>query len=307
MESLDIATLLGESTVPAMCYGILFTITWNCSHQILQSTRPVPTWIPFYLGAQFILSTTSLSIYSFYVTAETFGSSCNDDSPGPWVVLVHMARHPPYVTATVCALALSWISDGLLLHRVCSLHQFNIWISFLPGVLWLLTVGSGAGFVVLGVINHDPVLSKRIGVLHWSLATVFSLVSTGIIVIRLIRARARVSPAPIAAQYSSVIALTVESSALYTLFVLVFLIGYAQGSILRLYLFPAVVLVHGISALLILQRIIFNLTVGVDGPPTPPPRQNSGSQIRFSTYQTRSLDSHIASPIHDLPMDEILK
>ncbi|KAH8831925.1 hypothetical protein DL96DRAFT_852688 [Flagelloscypha sp. PMI_526] len=230
----------------SLLHGIAFTASFK--------QMAVPLWIPCYLLASFILATAALVIISFYCANAVFVSR-SPNYAGPLDALLAASKETPYIAATSCCLAVSRLADLLLLHRLFSIYRHKIWICFVPAIIWMCTIGknfitpfaypsltpeigSGICFIAIPILTKRRQLSRYVGIGHWSLAALFCVVTTTLIVIRLLRARGKVSPSPIVKEYTSIITLIVESSLAYTVVLVVFTISYGKGVLCESSSFP---------------------------------------------------------------------
>jgi len=128
------------------------------------------------------------------------------------------------------------MGDGLLLFRLFLIYRRSYVMVILPSLAYLAAVGLAILQVVLSGLPHGNFFggeAAKIATAFYVITVCLNIVLTGLICGRLLRAAKHVSSSlgkESAKVYTSAVAILVESSALYSIFGIMYLIPYALGA-----------------------------------------------------------------------------
>ncbi|KAG1829614.1 hypothetical protein EV424DRAFT_1507195 [Suillus variegatus] len=264
-------TLLAEkgwlqgAVVGAVAYGIEVALYFMCSHLLFQQMnrtnykKHLPSLI--YIITTFILST--LFMVSLADFTQLAFIQYRDFPGGPNAFENIMFRLPVDSLGNVSGFLMIILSDALVIWRCMVFYKgcmVPMWIiMFFPcllyvastaiGLMWLLQVATNIPYLSSTSINYTvPFLS-------FSLA--LNIISTIIIVLRLLTYRRRISKvfgSRYGTQYMSIAAMMIESAALYSTFSVAFLTLFLLNNPISATFIGALTQVQIISMLLIIFR-----------------------------------------------------
>jgi len=156
---------------------------------------------------------------------------------------------------------MSWAADALVLWRFVVVWNYKYWICVIPILIYLGAVSSSIALLVAmtkpGASFWSQIVVK-FSIAYWSLSISLNIILTLLISGRLLFVRHRIETSlgtHHAQMYSSLVALLVESAALYSVTGLIFIISYARNSPFQNLVLPALGQIQGIAPVLILLRV----------------------------------------------------
>ncbi|KAJ3557197.1 hypothetical protein NM688_g1601 [Phlebia brevispora] len=260
-------TLLQGVFITSIAYGSVVTLCIQCFSMLIRDfkrsklLRDGP--LLAYVILIFMLSTT-LQGLEMQLTEQAYINDRNIPG-GPAAYEVVEATIPINAAGNDCLVVSTFLSDALLLWR-CTIIFRNSFIPewavyFVVVMFWLAEFILGVLFLVqltatslFGAVN--------INLAFWSVSLAINVVATLVIVGRLYVYRRRLSGALGAghiAQYTSVIAMVVESemlnSMLYTVFMILYIVPFARNDALATVFVQSLSFVQAIAALMIVYRV----------------------------------------------------
>ncbi|KAF7329198.1 hypothetical protein MKEN_00180400 [Mycena kentingensis (nom. inval.)] len=256
-------TNLHGTIFAGVAYGVLFAIAFQALFLFFQMPR---SKIP-YRHVAYVATMLSLATMLFAANARFIQLTFIDlrNFPGgPNAVSENFYALPVNILGFFCGITMSWLADGLLVWRFTVIMGNNLWYAVFPG---LILLGSVATSVVLGIGLFVPQFQTNewlminlvnFGIAYWSLSIALNLLLTTAITARILLVRRElrgILGADHAKQYVSVVAMVIESAALYAVWSLAFLIAFALHSPIRDMFLPVLGQVQGIAPVLILFRV----------------------------------------------------
>ncbi|TFK24220.1 hypothetical protein FA15DRAFT_756680 [Coprinopsis marcescibilis] len=253
--------ILNGLILAGVAYGILFTIFYQCIFVILERTKRRPAkWLLVYTIAMFVLATTGFGANTKFIQL-TFIDYRNYPG-GPNAFTVEEYNHWVNMLAFVSYVLMSWLADGLVLHRFMTIYDFNLMLLPLPAFMYLGMIAMSLCLTVSMTGKGDVFWSHsaiNFALAYWSLSIALNVSLTILISGRLFILRRRTNQAlgnsAHSKPYISLLSMLVESAALYSLWVVVFIILYARHSPAQHIIFPPLGQVQGIAPLLIIFRV----------------------------------------------------
>jgi len=168
-----------------------------------------------------------------------------------------------FVIANSCAIIAGWLADGFLLYRCLVIFHLKFYIVALPILIYLGSISMGVMFLFQssrpGASLWDG-LSVNFGIPYFSLSASLNVIITILITIRLLLYRRDLSRALGPGQassvpYASIAAMVTESSMLYAVFSLLFVIPYGANSHISNIFLPILSQIQIIAPMLIILRV----------------------------------------------------
>ncbi|THU95102.1 hypothetical protein K435DRAFT_667113 [Dendrothele bispora CBS 962.96] len=207
-----------------------------------RKTGTVQWWACIYVAVMSILATVAI------VTQNVFNQWCfinfRGYPGGPYAFNVDFYGTPLNVASFAAYTVMSWITDGLVIHRFFIIYDRKWVFLILPVLTWLGGVASGILLLVSVALSDSSFYARQsvnFGTAFWSISMGLNIILTCFIVGRLLYTRYHVKATMghrYSVKYTSIASMLIESAALYSIWALVFLILYARGSRFQDILFP---------------------------------------------------------------------
>ncbi|KAF8518272.1 hypothetical protein BU17DRAFT_48850 [Hysterangium stoloniferum] len=244
-------------------YGILFVLTVQCVHALFQrpkhklvKAQTRSRWLLLaYIAATFALATIGVAANAKY--SQMIWIDLRNSPQGPEGLIINELGFWENRMALTSYYIMSWLMDMLLIHRCFVIWNWHILVVLLMSSLLLANIIMA--ILTLVSSSHGAVFTS----IGFQLAFLIISVSTNFIYTILVAGRLLVLRKQItlalgeehAKVYVSVAAMVVESSALYTVFGIIYVVTYALHSNVENLIFLWIIHVQGIAQLLIILRI----------------------------------------------------
>ncbi|KAI0795399.1 hypothetical protein C8Q75DRAFT_448029 [Abortiporus biennis] len=239
-----------------------------------------------YVCTLFAMATVGLSLQIWWCGLAFID---NRDYPGgAFEFLRENSNHPVHIALTVIYVVLNWLCDGMLLYRfyiICSAGCTYRRIPLITSIslfLILITVGSifmvDIAYLATGASVPAP------AIVYMFISLFIHTLLTILIISRIIylRRNVQILGPNYGKQYSSIIALFVESASIYTVWILVAAIVSAVNSPVQYAFVAALGQIQAIPPLLITSRVVYGRVM-----------QNSYSTLTFKTHFTTFEDIYL--------------
>ncbi|KZT33318.1 hypothetical protein SISSUDRAFT_993197 [Sistotremastrum suecicum HHB10207 ss-3] len=205
----------------------------------------------------------------------------------------------------------TWMQDGFLLYRFLLLWNFNYYMFIIPLLMYLASVAFGC--ILLFSISQPgaslwTTTTVPFALIYWSISISLNIILTTLIAGRLLWIRHSIREVlgeEHTRTLTSVAAMLVESSSLYTVIGIAFLITYRIESSVQNLIIPTLGVVQSISPQLIIYRVIrgrgwSRSTAALTGPisfatNTMAEESRMTGMTGVSTYPPSSLPSSVPS------------
>ncbi|KAI0057349.1 hypothetical protein BV25DRAFT_1812519 [Artomyces pyxidatus] len=254
-----VTAVLGGAAWGKTC--ILLTLFIQCCSGLISNVKRKPNhrYLLAYVSIMFSLG--SVGIFTHVKWIQEFEIDNRNYPGGPIAYYSRYYATPLNVTGVVAYFIMNWMADSLLLFRVYviwnrrkSIIAFPVLMfstSFSLSVVDLITVSHPGN----NMFSHSAV---NFGLVYWSFSIALNVILTTLIVGRLLYMRRRIADGPFNGShtnvYLSIAAILVESAALYSICMIVFLIGYSTDGMLQ-FSVEAVQLIQGVAPLMIILRV----------------------------------------------------
>ncbi|KAF8912533.1 hypothetical protein CPB85DRAFT_1301373 [Mucidula mucida] len=244
-----------------MLYGITVLLFVRCMIGLLFPKAPRVRNIPLavYVSVLFALGTVFMAM-NLNVAVLSFIDNRNFPG-GPEVWAQAEAYKAIIVVPNTVFILANWMADALLLYRCKVVWDSHYWVLSLPGLMYL-------GSISMGIMTIFQSSKPNAGI--WNSVTIdfalpyFSLsTSLNVLLTLLISSRLfvhqmwiRKNVGSMRLPYGSIIALLVESSAIYAVSSLLFIGCYGAGSLVSAVFLPILSQTQVIAPLLIISRVI---------------------------------------------------
>ncbi|KAH7927474.1 hypothetical protein BV22DRAFT_1007015 [Leucogyrophana mollusca] len=232
----------------------MFSLYLVCARSLLRGLRvstslqPIRfrTWCNLvYISTLFILGTLHTIASVWKVEVSYIG---HDSFPGgPLAYVGTLWRDPVPQMGAVSYLISDWMADCVVLWRLFVLYygsRYRKWVVIFPSALFVGNIAMGIFVAILTFAPNQQYYSKptmRYSVSYFALSLSQSVITTIFIVARLYMHKRRLDRTlgpDHASPYTSIATMTIESSGLYAMWSLIFLILYIVGSPIQ-YVFVA--------------------------------------------------------------------
>ncbi|EGN92251.1 hypothetical protein SERLA73DRAFT_164145 [Serpula lacrymans var. lacrymans S7.3] len=245
----------------------MFTLYVTCVHFLYQRFKTsggkrTSVFLFGYMSVMFIFGT--LYTVSGSRTIQLAYVNHRDYSAGPAAYDLVIFSQPITILGSVSYTVSNWMSDGLILWRFIILYQnirYNLWIITFPCILFLASIVMGF-FVLVQASLPNQSLWSQVAVSfvlpYYVLSLSLNIITTILITIRLLMHKRRLQTilgAAHAAQYTGIATLLIESSALYALWSIIFLVLYAINNPVQFVFLASLAEVQIIAPLLIIVRV----------------------------------------------------
>ncbi|KAH0828811.1 hypothetical protein J3R83DRAFT_3259 [Lanmaoa asiatica] len=250
------------SSVACILYGVYLVIT---STNLVLLKKKRYNILLSYSIVQLVLTTLYFAISLYAAPAQSLAifnivGSYGPNALSPW----------PAVIVGVAFVLNTWASDAFLLYRCYVVCTGNEYALAIPALLYLATVGSSLGWLVVsstpGAVYSTHAVQVT-GIFYWSFSAAMNVCASGIISIRLWMHRQAITEAigsPQGTFYLSYMAMTLESALLYTIFAIIALVVFTLNSPLENVFFPVLGTVQAIAPSLIIYRIARGISFDTD-------------------------------------------
>ncbi|TFK68838.1 hypothetical protein BDN72DRAFT_768736 [Pluteus cervinus] len=261
----DSTNLIAETTVVSVIYGIMLTLFAICFYLLFkQKSRANSKRTVFYI--------TYITIMAFFGTLYVASAAREGDEAyvkhrlfpnGPLAYAAVIYSKPSTVLGTVSWMLINFMADGVVLWRVFVLYQSSIfrWIVCLPALMYLASVGMGLATVIQSSLpNSNLFLSTTINLAlpYFALSVSMTVLATSLMIGRILYHRRRFQKLfgpQSAGEYTGIMAMLVESAALYAAFCIIFIPLYATNNPLLYIFLASLAQVQIIAPLLIILRV----------------------------------------------------
>jgi len=254
-------SLLDGTVIAGAAYGIHLTLFIQCFQLLSQRRRDrQKNWgLLFYICILFSLGTVGFG-GQIKFNEMTFIQD-RDFPGGPLGFNFGEYNAPANLMTTTAFVILNWFADGLLIYRLYMIWNNNLYIAALP-ILTLIGSFTVSVLLLFQLTQPGASLWTRVaisfGIPYWSISVSLNVIVTLLIVGRLLymrRVTRQALTAEHASTYTSIMAILIESAALYSTFGLIFIVSYARNSMVQNVLLPTLGHIQAVSPLLIILRV----------------------------------------------------
>ncbi|KAH7927475.1 hypothetical protein BV22DRAFT_280660 [Leucogyrophana mollusca] len=242
--------LVSNTVVPGIAYGVMFSLYFVCARSLLRglrvSTLHQPTrfrtWCHFgYISTLFIFGTLHIIISVFVAVWDVQVSYIGFDNfpGGPLAYISALRRGTVAQMWAVSYLISNWMADCLVLWRLFVLYygsRYRKWVIIFSSTLFVGNIVMGIFVAVCSsAVNQQlhPESTMRYSVSYYALSLSESVIATICVVARLYMHKRRLDRTlgpDHASPYTSIAIMTIESSGLYVMWSLIFVILYVVGN-----------------------------------------------------------------------------
>ncbi|RPD65633.1 hypothetical protein L226DRAFT_236848 [Lentinus tigrinus ALCF2SS1-7] len=247
---------------------------------------PKPSWFPIiYATLLFVLATAGICL-QVWINHDAF--LVHRGFPGgPLAYMVATVERPGNMAVTAVYVVLNWCADGMLFYRFFALFRFSRFVLIVAAMVLVSLVGLGIVSmrnISLLSVNLWTDRSTVLSLAYLTLSLSINVTLTLAIVSRLIYFRHRLRNLKIYGDtylrrmYTSVVAMFVESAALYTVVAISCIVAFRMNSPVQNALLPLLGQLQAIPPLLIAIRVLEYRVITPEAfPPSTP------SAITFNT------------------------
>ncbi|CAE6512018.1 unnamed protein product [Rhizoctonia solani] len=271
------AVLVGIWTETAL-WGVFFVLYLTCVHVLVRKRTPQTIqWIPLFTASLlFTLATFHLSLQLRKVYE---GLVLRANEPGGPDAYFMNLGHWLNVAADGVYATMILVGDSVVIHRCFLIWGNRVRVIIIPVILVLCTAASGyvAVWLFTKLPPHGTALEgllAKCATTTFLLSLVTNILTTGLISYRIIATARKVSASVDIRPYMGGLTVIVESAAIYTTALVIYLIIYVSRTNAQYILFCALCPIIGIVPTLIIVRVGLGLTrtsqVDIEGPPSTP-------------------------------------
>ncbi|KAF8584407.1 hypothetical protein K439DRAFT_1567113, partial [Ramaria rubella] len=168
---------------------------------------------------------------------------------------------PVRTLGNAACMTADWLGDTLLIYRCLIIFNFQYWVIFFLSVMLLGSIASGIMVLVETRVPFGNLWTTRSvdsALAFFVINLMLNVVLTSLISLRILLQRRNIQKymgATHGRQYTSIMAMLIESSALYSTFSLLFIVTYVTSSNIQNLVLPMLAEVQIISPLLIVIRV----------------------------------------------------
>ncbi|TFK24221.1 hypothetical protein FA15DRAFT_555589, partial [Coprinopsis marcescibilis] len=241
-------------------YGILFTIASQSVFLFFERPKQSRSnWIIYYTFAMLVLATIGFGgntrfIEMTFVDYRSFPG-------GPNAFTVAFYSYWVNMLAFGCYMVMSWLADGLVLYRFILIYDFRMIMLPIPALMYMGVIATSICLAVSMTRPGADFWSQSavtFAIAYWSLSLALNVSLTMLISGRLFFMRRRMKKlmgSQHSTPYLSLLNMLIESAALYSVWVIVFIGLYASNSPVQHVVFPPLGQIQGIAPLLIIFRV----------------------------------------------------
>jgi len=270
----DAINLVSSTTVASTAYGIMFTLYLICCYflmlQMSKEGKQRSVFLICYITAMFIfgtiyVATTTQATMVSYVYFANFPGG-----PSAYNNLVLFSA-PVGIINTVSYVLANWLADAMLLWRLIVLFQgftpsYKTLAVAFPALLYLGSLAMGFMFIIQTSFPNGSLWANgeiSFALPYFVLSVSMSVIATGLMVWRMLSVLPKLKFALSSGKqqntpYTHVLAILVESCALYAIFSLIFIVLFAINHPIQFVFLSALANVQIIAPLLIIFRVSKN-------------------------------------------------
>ncbi|KAF9030282.1 hypothetical protein BJ165DRAFT_1535735 [Panaeolus papilionaceus] len=329
----DAVSLISTTTIVSVAYGIVVTLYAICAQSLIQQIRTSvrkkqAAYSLAYISVMVIMGTiycacSARQAQLEYVNFRNFPG-------GPSAYSLFIFDTPIFIVGDSAYFVASWMNDALLLWRLFVLYRGTRYCVpvVVGGVIFYLATFS-LGLVTLiesSLPNHSfwSAIAVKFATAYYAILTAYTIVITLFMVLRILSVRHNIIKAvgrsDFGGQYLSIVAMIVESSALYTVCGIVFLALYLKNNQVENVFLGTLSQVQIIAPLLIIYRVsqgkaweqetsTYLTTVKTTGIPHPPVDYGHGTTattLNSSHALNIVVDKEVHS-VHDSHKDIVFR
>ncbi|THH03571.1 hypothetical protein EW145_g6170 [Phellinidium pouzarii] len=238
------------SNMASICYGAYLCLALsNIYYLIRRKSRILLAYTIFML----CVTTIYMGVAINYSQHQIIDDPTSPDLLSVW----------PQVVVAAAYTVNTWFTDGYLLYRcyVIWTGHFQMLVMILPVLTYLGSIGTSIANVVFTAnpgSTYSSHLVQVFGTANWSLSLSLNVMLTGLIAGRLLRYRAKLRKVlgPNHGKvYTNILAISVESAALYAIFEIMVLVTFLKNSPTENVFFPMTGNIQVITPNLIILRV----------------------------------------------------
>lgn len=250
-------SFLAGILIGAVAYGVhatLFFITFSLLWQRKRTQWRDYIWI-VYVVALFAIS--SIANYAQLKFTQSIWIDNRNYPGGPSAYLVEQQTAFDARLVVGGYMVNGWLQDGLILYRFWVIFEGHPLVA-LPALLFLGTIGSSTALmVVISGTSYFEGIGATLLIAYYTLSVTLNIFATVTISVKLLIARRRLREVAsgISQSYLSVSAILIESSFLYSICGIIFLVPFGLGDPFQNVILPTLAQVESIAPLLIIMRV----------------------------------------------------
>ncbi|KAF9030273.1 hypothetical protein BJ165DRAFT_934341 [Panaeolus papilionaceus] len=264
----DAVNLIASTTINGVAYGVVLTLYLICLHALFQQLRAgvrknQAIFSGLYITVMFALGTVYCAVNS-RITQLAYVNDRNFPG-GPADFAVFVFSTPINIAGAVAFFITSWMNDALLVWRLWVLYRgsrFSVPITSFAVILYLGTFSMGMVTLIESVLPTQSfwsAIAVKFALAYYALTTSYTIVITSLMIARILLVRRAFIKATgrreYGTQYLSIAAMLIESSALYTIWGIIFLGLYIVNNPVQFIFLASLSEVQIIAPLLIIYRV----------------------------------------------------
>ncbi|THV07092.1 hypothetical protein K435DRAFT_644058 [Dendrothele bispora CBS 962.96] len=280
----DSVNLIGSTTICGISYGVAITLLAICIATYRKQTRNTRALLYqiIYVSVMAIFGTLYVASNARTMQLAYVNNRLFPAGPAQYDLVIFFT--PDTIFGLVSFFAAGWMCDALLLWRLFIIYKTSLYripIMILPALLFLASLSMS----IVTIINSTrpdssfwSTVSVKFALAYYSLTMAFTVVSTVLMISRLLLFRRRfraVLGREHAGQYTNIAALLIESSALYSLWTILFVGLYIVNHPVQYVFLASLAEVQIIAPLLIILRVMQGKA------------WDSGTEQTLSSFQTK--------------------
>ncbi|KAF9051286.1 hypothetical protein BJ165DRAFT_1340990 [Panaeolus papilionaceus] len=264
----DATNLIASTTANSVAYGVALTLFCICVHSLVQqfragSRKKQAIYSLVYISVMFIFGTIYCAVNSREAQLEYVNFRNFPGGPAAYAIFIFST--PLNVVGAVAFFVTGWMNDALLLWRLWVLYRGSRF--FLPIVsfcviMYLATFAMGMVTLIESVLPTQSfwsAIAVQFATAYYALTTTYTIAITTLMITRILLVRRNFIKATgrsdFSFQYLSVAAMIIESSALYTVWGIIFLALYLVNNPVQYIFLASLSEVQIIAPLLIIYRV----------------------------------------------------
>ncbi|KAG7100299.1 hypothetical protein E1B28_002074 [Marasmius oreades] len=260
----DSVNLIGSTTICGVSYGVALTLLLVCAITFRRNLRNSRAGLyqMLYISFMFILGT--IYIASNARTMELSYVLNRNYPGGPAQYSYYIYSQPITIVGLVAFFGANWMSDALLLWRLFIIYAsspYRLPVIVFPSLLFLASLSMSIITIVTSTQPNSSFWATnavQFALAYYSLTVSFTIISTVLMLVQLFIFRRRFMEylgEEYADRYTSIGAMLIESSALYTVWSIIFLGLYIVNHPVQYVFLASLAEVQIISPLLIILRV----------------------------------------------------
>ncbi|PPQ81884.1 hypothetical protein CVT24_008380 [Panaeolus cyanescens] len=262
------ASLIGATTVLSFTYGIVFTLFCICVHSLVQQYKSgvrkrQAIFSLVYMSIMFSFGTIYCAVNAWESQVEFV--NFRNFPGGPLAYSHYIFSSPLNILSSVVFVATSWMNDALLLWRLWVIYRgsrFYIPVVLGCSVIYITTFVLGVVLLVEALSPNETLFAATVvgfGTAYYSLTVAYTIIVTGLLLARILGIRRNLIKVTgwteYGSQYLGIVVLIVESSALYTVWGIIFLALYLTNSPIEGIFLETLSEIQIIAPLLLMYRV----------------------------------------------------